>query len=199
MQVEPVAAAEARVDRAHDLGVLDGDRLLEQLAERHAEAANCVERARAHTGHHGGGHDRVERRHGQQHLPAEAHELVVAQARHRGADPDEDRDRERGASARTTAARAAPTGPPQPPKKSVTTSAERTIMLMYSAIWKRPQRMPLSTRCGSRRRSPSRPRSGRTVRAPSRPIAAMKKTAKPTAAGRRTTSCRSACRRSPRG
>ena len=29
-----------------------------------------------------------------------------------------------------------------PPKKSVTQSAERTIMLMYSAVWKSPQRMP---------------------------------------------------------
>src|SRR5215217_451086 len=30
----------------------------------------------------------------------------------------------------------------QPPKKSVTISAESTIRLMYSAIWKRPQRIP---------------------------------------------------------
>src|SRR6266550_5400214 len=30
----------------------------------------------------------------------------------------------------------------QPPKKSVTASAESTTMLMYSAIWKSPQRMP---------------------------------------------------------
>ena len=33
-------------------------------------------------------------------------------------------------------------GPCQPPKKSVTASAESAITLMYSAIWKRPQRMP---------------------------------------------------------
>src|SRR4051812_33099286 len=30
----------------------------------------------------------------------------------------------------------------QPPKKSVTMSAESTIRLMYSAVWKRPQRIP---------------------------------------------------------
>ena len=30
----------------------------------------------------------------------------------------------------------------QPPRKSVVASAESTIMLMYSAIEKRPQRMP---------------------------------------------------------
>src|SRR5580765_4867295 len=29
-----------------------------------------------------------------------------------------------------------------PPKKSVTINPERTIRLMYSAIWKRPQRIP---------------------------------------------------------
>src|SRR5919199_5654620 len=33
-------------------------------------------------------------------------------------------------------------GPCQPAKKSVTQSAESVIRLMYSAIWKRPQRMP---------------------------------------------------------
>src|SRR2546429_4824987 len=33
-------------------------------------------------------------------------------------------------------------GPCQPAKKSVTASAESVIMLMYSAVWKRPQRMP---------------------------------------------------------
>ena len=48
MQVQPVAPAEARVDGADDLRVLDGDRLLEELAERHAEASDGVERSRAH-------------------------------------------------------------------------------------------------------------------------------------------------------
>ena len=33
-------------------------------------------------------------------------------------------------------------GPPQAPKKSVTISEQRTIMLMYSATWKAPQRIP---------------------------------------------------------
>ena len=33
-------------------------------------------------------------------------------------------------------------GPCQPAKKSVTISPESTIMFTYSAIWKRPQRMP---------------------------------------------------------
>ena len=33
-------------------------------------------------------------------------------------------------------------GPSQPPKNRVTPSAERVIMFTYSAIWKRPQRMP---------------------------------------------------------
>src|SRR6476619_3158658 len=33
-------------------------------------------------------------------------------------------------------------GPCQPPKNSVTASPESVIMLMYSAVWKRPQRMP---------------------------------------------------------
>src|SRR6266508_6087185 len=33
-------------------------------------------------------------------------------------------------------------GPCQPPKNRVTASAESVIMLMYSAVWKRPQRMP---------------------------------------------------------
>src|SRR5262245_26924646 len=33
-------------------------------------------------------------------------------------------------------------GPSQPPKKSVTASAESTITFTYSAIWNRPQRMP---------------------------------------------------------
>ncbi len=34
-------------------------------------------------------------------------------------------------------------GPYQPPKKSVTASAESVIMFTYSPIWKRPKRMPL--------------------------------------------------------
>src|SRR5262245_16144495 len=46
--VQPVASAKARIDRPDDLRVLDGDRLLEQLAERHAEAADGVEGSRAH-------------------------------------------------------------------------------------------------------------------------------------------------------
>src|SRR5712691_356409 len=33
-------------------------------------------------------------------------------------------------------------GPCQPPKKSVTASPESVMRLMYSAVWKRPQRMP---------------------------------------------------------
>ena len=33
-------------------------------------------------------------------------------------------------------------GPCQPEKKSVTIRAESVIRLMYSAVWKRPQRMP---------------------------------------------------------
>ena len=33
-------------------------------------------------------------------------------------------------------------GPSQPPKKSVTASADRTITFTYSAIWNRPQRIP---------------------------------------------------------
>src|SRR5512132_173546 len=33
-------------------------------------------------------------------------------------------------------------GPCQPAKKIVTASAESVIRLMYSAVWKRPQRMP---------------------------------------------------------
>ena len=33
-------------------------------------------------------------------------------------------------------------GPCQPPKKSVTASAESVIRLMYSAVWKSPHRMP---------------------------------------------------------
>src|SRR2546423_8214707 len=33
-------------------------------------------------------------------------------------------------------------GPCQPAKKSVTANAESVIRLMYSAVWKRPQRMP---------------------------------------------------------
>src|SRR5213083_226103 len=33
-------------------------------------------------------------------------------------------------------------GPCQPAKKSVTASAESVIRLMYSAVWKSPQRMP---------------------------------------------------------
>src|SRR3954470_10978958 len=33
-------------------------------------------------------------------------------------------------------------GPCQPAKKSVTARADSVIMLMYSAVWKRPQRMP---------------------------------------------------------
>src|SRR5712691_6970615 len=33
-------------------------------------------------------------------------------------------------------------GPCQPPKKSVTARPESVIRLMYSAVWKRPQRMP---------------------------------------------------------
>src|SRR5438132_3907481 len=36
--------------------------------------------------------DGVDRRDGQQHLPAEAHQLVVTEAWHRRANPDEDRD-----------------------------------------------------------------------------------------------------------
>src|SRR4051794_37611635 len=34
-------------------------------------------------------------------------------------------------------------GPCQPAKNNVTASADSVIMLMYSAVWKRPQRMPL--------------------------------------------------------
>src|SRR5205809_7170425 len=41
-----------------------------------------------------GGDDGVQRRDRQEDLPAEAHQLVVAEARQRRAQPDEDRDRE---------------------------------------------------------------------------------------------------------
>src|SRR4051812_18483685 len=42
--------------------------------------------------HEEGGDDGVDRRDRQQHLPAEAHQLVVAEPRHRRADPDEHAD-----------------------------------------------------------------------------------------------------------
>src|SRR3954454_17392799 len=46
---------------------------------------------RSHPHHEEGGHDRVDGRDRQQHLPAEAHQLVVAQPRLRRAQPDERR------------------------------------------------------------------------------------------------------------
>ena len=70
----------------------------------------------------------------------------------------------------------------QPPRKSVTVSAESVSMLMYSAIWKRPQRMPeysvwypATSSCSASGRS----NGARFVSA----MPAMKKVRKPTNCG----------------
>ena len=49
MAPQPMAAAEARVDRPLELGVLLGDRLLEDLPEGDGEAFQGLERLRAHS------------------------------------------------------------------------------------------------------------------------------------------------------
>src|SRR5437868_5418684 len=73
-------------------------------------------------------------------------------------------------------------GPCQPPKKSVTASAESVIMLMYSAVWKRPQRMPLYSvwyPATSSVSASGRSKGGRLVSA----IRAKKKTSRPASWG----------------
>src|SRR5919201_3981636 len=74
------------------------------------------------------------------------------------------------------------TGPPQPPKKSVTARPESVIMLMYSAIEKRPKRMPLYSvwyPATSSVSASGRSKGGRFVSA----IPAKKKTRSPTTCG----------------
>ena len=78
----------------------------------------------------------------QQDLPAEGHQLVVAQARKRRAQPDEEEDQRQQLEHEPERAEGAH-GPSQPPKKSVTQRPESVIMFTYSAIEKRPKRMPL--------------------------------------------------------
>ena len=120
--VELVAAAEARVDRHLLLGVLDRVDALDDAREASSSARAASRRRRgrrrrrrparaarwtaiwsspgdqrAHRVHRHDDdrrHERVERRERQQDLPAEAHQLVVAQARQRRADPDEEGDEE---------------------------------------------------------------------------------------------------------
>src|ERR687885_408068 len=73
-------------------------------------------------------------------------------------------------------------GPCQPEKKSVTISAESVIMLMYSAVWKRPQRMPLYSvwyPATSSLSASGRSNGARFVSA----IPAMKKQSSPTTCG----------------
>src|SRR6266536_4524340 len=71
----------------------------------------------------------------------------------------------------------------QPPKKSVTISPERTIRLMYSAIWKSPQRMPPYSVWYPATSSLSASGRSNGARADSA-TPPMKKTRKPTICGR---------------
>src|SRR6266511_5184833 len=73
-------------------------------------------------------------------------------------------------------------GPCQPPKNSVTARAESVIMLMYSAVWKRPQRIPLYSvwyPATSSVSASGRSNGGRLVSA----ITAKKKTSIPASCG----------------
>ncbi len=72
-------------------------------------AALCQSGVVASRGHqHDRRHEHVQGRERQQDLPAEGHQLVVAQARQRGADPDEEEQDERTSSGASRAARAPP-------------------------------------------------------------------------------------------
>src|SRR6266511_4596447 len=73
-------------------------------------------------------------------------------------------------------------GPCQPAKNSVTARAESVIMLMYSAVWKRPQRIPLDSvwyPATSSVSASGRSNGGRFVSA----VPAAKKTSSPTSCG----------------
>ena len=116
--VQLVAAAEARVDRRLLLGVLDHVVALGHAPERRLQPAQGLAerrgrrrrrrraRARARSGPRPlsspsairsppgrRGHEHVQGRQRQQDLPAERHQLVVAQPRQRGAHPDEEERR----------------------------------------------------------------------------------------------------------
>src|SRR5262245_23758435 len=59
---------------------------------RRVSIACGITRCSSNEDHQEGRDERVDRGDGEQDLPAEAHQLVVAQARQRGTDPDEERD-----------------------------------------------------------------------------------------------------------
>src|SRR5438067_546329 len=87
--------------------------------------------------HEDRGDEGVDGRKRQQDLPAEAHQLVVAQARQRGADPDEQHHEDEHLASITKGSTQPggwiPNGNSQPPRNIVAAMPEATSMLRYSA------------------------------------------------------------------
>ena len=156
--------------------------VIDQHGEPEDERRDEVERDRfAHYEQqhlHDAGHHQVGDRQRDQHLPPEPHQLVVAVARQRRADPDEDveederLDQEPGPARDEVEERAAP-------RRSGTAAASRrgtasSPPTRRRSCWRiRRGRTARSacrcTRCGSRRSAPAPLPAGRTARGWSRP------------------------------